>query len=53
VEDDGRESISSASEELMGGSMKLSLLLIDMARSSQVIEIWDGSYRGCINGRKR
>ena len=32
VEDEGRESISSAEEELIGGSMKLSLLLIDMAK---------------------
>jgi hypothetical protein len=31
VGEDGRESISSASEELSGGSMKLSLLLVDMA----------------------
>jgi len=31
VEEEGSESISSASEELMGGSKKLSLLVIDMA----------------------
>lgn len=32
VEEEGSESISSASEELMRGSMKLSLLLIDMVQ---------------------
>lgn len=31
VEEEGSESISSMSEELVGGSMKLALLLIDMA----------------------
>jgi hypothetical protein len=35
VGEDGRESISSASEELSGCSMKLSLLLVDMARSDE------------------
>jgi|TARA_R110002003_G_scaffold1005_2_gene21965 hypothetical protein len=36
VEEDGNESISSASDELIGGSMKLSLLLMDMSGAGQV-----------------
>lgn len=56
AEDDGSESISSASEELMAGSMKLSLLLIDMAHVFAVECVWaDGDatgaacYRGLMN----
>jgi hypothetical protein len=40
VAEDGRESISSASEELMAWSMKLSLLLMAMARSEEVVDSW-------------
>ena len=36
VGEDGSESISSASEELMECSMKLSLLFIDMAQSGSI-----------------
>jgi hypothetical protein len=37
VGEDGSESISSASEELSGRSMKLSLLLMDMAQSAEIV----------------
>jgi hypothetical protein len=40
VAEDGRESISSASEELMAWSMKLSLLLMAMARSREAVDSW-------------
>jgi hypothetical protein len=44
VAEEGRESISSASEELIAWSMKLSLLLMAMARSGGVVEIWELSW---------
>jgi hypothetical protein len=43
----GSESISSASEELMAGSMKLSLLLIDMAGAEAWAWAWAWAW-ACV-----
>jgi hypothetical protein len=51
VGEDGRESISSASEELSGRSMKLSLLLMDMARPARMMSQAIGGVIGRSYGR--
>jgi hypothetical protein len=49
VGEDGRESISSASEELSGRSMKLSLLLMDMAQSAEMVgQVIGIGYEGIV-----